>query len=274
MKFLKLYFFIITISGILAVTGKRSKKRCGSIYGNCPSGQCCNKYGFCGKTSAFCSVKKGCQSKFGKCNNNKKVNEIIDVSKYDEIGNYTLAAENVDGVIIRAGYRGYSTGNLVEDYKLETHYNGFKGKIKIGYYIFSQATNTTEAREEANALHDFIKDKTKPDFPLFWDSEYSGEENKNGRADKLSVDTRTECAIAFINRIEELGYKPGVYASEYWFKDNLNYEKIVSTGASIWVANYSNKPNTRVYDAWQYTETGRVDGIDNDVDLSHVYANW
>jgi len=41
--------------------------RCGSKFGTkCPSGKCCSKYGWCGKSSDYCGA--GCQSEFGKCN--------------------------------------------------------------------------------------------------------------------------------------------------------------------------------------------------------------
>ncbi|OUM56121.1 carbohydrate-binding module family 18 protein, partial [Piromyces sp. E2] len=43
-----------------------SNGQCGKDYGTiCPSGQCCSKYGWCGKTSDYCST--GCQSKYGIC---------------------------------------------------------------------------------------------------------------------------------------------------------------------------------------------------------------
>lgn len=43
--------------------------KCGSKNNNksCPSGYCCSKYGYCGKTSDYCSIKKGCQKPFGIC---------------------------------------------------------------------------------------------------------------------------------------------------------------------------------------------------------------
>ena len=49
--------------------------------------------------------------------------EVIDLSTYNTVSNYATAARNVDGVIIRAGYRGYgSSGTLSTDKKFETHY--------------------------------------------------------------------------------------------------------------------------------------------------------
>jgi len=213
------------------------------------------------------------QKKFNK----NKVKEIIDLSRYNEVSDYSKAAKVVDGVIIRAGFRGYgSVGNIVKDQRLDTHYNGFHGKIKIGYYFFSQAINESEAIEEANTLHSFIKDKARPDLPIFWDTEDSGARlsGDTGRADALNKNDRTKCAIAFIKRIRELGYKPGIYASENWYKNNLYYDIIVATGASIWVANYSRKPSIYKYDAWQFSNTETIDGIIGNVDRSHVYGCW
>jgi len=48
--------------------------RCGKGYGNCPTGYCCSKYGWCGQSSIYCSINKGCQSDFGQCQENSKEN--------------------------------------------------------------------------------------------------------------------------------------------------------------------------------------------------------
>jgi len=42
--------------------------RCGKNYGKCPSGECCSKYGWCGKSDKHCSITEGCQSQFSECN--------------------------------------------------------------------------------------------------------------------------------------------------------------------------------------------------------------
>jgi len=41
--------------------------RCGRGIGYCKKGECCSKYGWCGKTDKHCMVEEGCQSEFGKC---------------------------------------------------------------------------------------------------------------------------------------------------------------------------------------------------------------
>jgi len=60
----------ITTTTITTTTTLPSNYKCGKEYGKCPSGKCCSKYGWCGKTDDHCSVSKGCQSEFGTCSNN------------------------------------------------------------------------------------------------------------------------------------------------------------------------------------------------------------
>ncbi|ORX63913.1 hypothetical protein BCR32DRAFT_134356 [Anaeromyces robustus] len=53
--------------------------KCGEKNGNtiCPSGKCCSKYGWCGKTTDYCSISKGCQSRFGECSNSSDIEKKI-----------------------------------------------------------------------------------------------------------------------------------------------------------------------------------------------------
>ena len=47
-----------------------STNKCGKINNTiyeCKKGYCCSKYGYCGKTKDYCSIKNGCQNSFGGC---------------------------------------------------------------------------------------------------------------------------------------------------------------------------------------------------------------
>lgn len=202
---------------------------------------------------------------------NKKV---IDLSYYNTVSDWSKVKASVDGVIIRVGYRGYgSSGMLMQDEKFKEYTDAcVKHKIPFGFYFFSQAINEIEAKAEAGFVIDCIKGY-KPDYPVYFDSEYSVSKNKAGRADGLSKAVRTSCAIAFCDEVKARGYKPGVYASESWFSDNLDFSKIKNY--SIWVAKYSSvKPKTAAYDGWQYTSTGMVKGIIGSVDISTFYKDF
>lgn len=200
--------------------------------------------------------------------------KVIDLSYYNKINDWTKIKKSVDGVIIRVGYRGYgSSGTLVEDTCFEKFTNAcMKNKIPFGFYFFSQAINSKEAKAEADFVVKLIKEY-KPDYPVYFDSELSTAGNSKGRADKISKAIRTSCAIAFCDEIKAKGYKPGVYASESWYKDNLNFNEIKNY--SIWVAKYSTKePTTTSYDGWQYSDKGTVGGVSGNVDVSYFYKDF
>jgi GH25 family lysozyme M1 (1,4-beta-N-acetylmuramidase) len=202
---------------------------------------------------------------------------VIDISKYNTASNYTTAASNIDGVIIRAGYRGYgASGTLVTDSLFETHYSGFKDLTKIGVYWFSQAITTTEAVNEANYLYNLIKDK-EIDFPIYINSDYANS-TQSGRADNLSKTERTTMLVALCDRLTQLGYSTGVYASESWFNTSLDLDTIQEKGYSLIVTKYSEtQPSITDYDAWNYTASAMVNGINNVCNMSTFYkdvAGW
>jgi len=64
--------------------------RCGSDQGQCPSGECCSKYGWCGTSKEHCNISEGCQSEFSKCNQ--------DVEEVKEVGNADIEEEEVEDV--------------------------------------------------------------------------------------------------------------------------------------------------------------------------------
>lgn len=189
----------------------------------------------------------------------------IDVSKWQhEIDWQKVAASGVEFAIIRCGYRGASTGCLVEDPYFRQNIEGAKAAgLKVGVYFFTQAINEVEAVEEASMVATLCKDY-RLDFPVFIDVEGMG---GNGRADTLGVDARTSVVEAFCDTIQEVGYLPGVYSSRWWYNNMLEDERL--TDYVLWNAEYRAEP---LYDGdfkiWQYTSNGYIDGIHTRVDLN------
>lgn len=204
---------------------------------------------------------------------------VLDISRYNTVSNYSGIVTSVDGVIIRAGYRGYgASGTLVTDSMFEQHYNGLKEQTKIGVYWLTQAVSETEAEAEADYLYKLIKDK-KIDFPIYVNSEYSSSADHTGRADNLDKTSRTRFIIAFLERMKLYGYRGGVYASDSWYNGQLILSELVEKNYSIWVSRYSSSAPQYVsdYDGWQYTNTGSVEGVLGNVNKSTFYkdvANW
>ena len=202
----------------------------------------------------------------------KKVLNGIDVSVYQGTIDWTKVSKSgVDFAMIRAGYRGYGDkGVLVEDSMFSKNVLGAKtNKMDIGIYFYTQAINVEEAKEEAKFVVNLIK-KYGIDvkYPIAIDTELSP--IGTGRADNISKEKRTEVVKAFCETIKQLGYKPMVYASKYWLYDNLNVQQI--SQYDTWLAHYTDKTDYKYsYTMWQYTSTGKVDGITGNVDKSYCY---
>lgn len=195
----------------------------------------------------------------------------IDVSKWNkEIDWEKVKAAGVDFAIIRCGYRGSKTGSLVEDpYFIKNIEGAQTAGIKVGVYFFTQATTEIEAVEEASMVLMLCKGY-KLALPVFIDTEGAG---GDGRADGLSVESRTAVCEAFCRTVENAGFNAGVYASKNWFENNLNTEHI--SDYTIWLAQYSRRATYEGdYALWQYTSAGTVDGIGTRVDLNLCYQDF
>ena len=194
----------------------------------------------------------------------------IDVSKWN--GGIDWKAVKNSGVsyaIIRCGYRGSTTGALIEDPKFRSNIQGAQNVgLKVGVYFFTQAVNEVEAVEEASMVLSLIKGYNIS-YPVFLDVEAS-----NGRGDAISADTRTAVCKAFCQTIQNSGYKAGIYANKTWFTSYMNTPSL--TGYKIWLAQYAAAPSyTRTrYDLWQYSSKGKVSGISGNVDMNISYLGY
>eukprot|EP00833_Pecoramyces_ruminatium_P001884 jgi/Orpsp1_1/1175916/evm.model.c7180000055710.1 len=50
---------------------------CGKGYGRCPAGECCSKYGWCGRSEKHCLVEAGCQFIYGECKTSSPIDDRI-----------------------------------------------------------------------------------------------------------------------------------------------------------------------------------------------------
>ena len=196
----------------------------------------------------------------------------IDVSKYQSGLDWDkIKKSGVSFVIIRIGYRGYgAAGNLVKDPMFEEHFtNARNAGLKVGVYFFTQAVNEAEAQEEADGCNWALNGRML-DYPIFYDTEASTAPGGTGRADGLGVEDRTKCAIAFCERVKELGYKPGVYASTTWYRKRVDYNTLRSR-YTIWNAHYGVSSSPIGCDLWQGTRTAHINGYSGELDANISY---
>lgn len=195
----------------------------------------------------------------------------IDVSKWNgEIDWDRVRNAGITYAIIRCGYRGASTGALVEDPYFRQNVQGaLYAGLKVGVYFFTQATNEVEAVEEASMAVALCKDY-RVTYPIFIDTEGAG---GNGRADGLDMETRTKVCQAFCQTVEDAGYAGGIYGSRNWFRTRLRMDALENH--IIWLAEYRENPvYGGNYHFWQYTSSGNVDGIEGRVDLDISYLAY
>ena len=207
-----------------------------------------------------------------KTNENVISQKGIDVSKYQGTIDWEkVKADGVDYAFIRAGIRGYETGKIVPDEGVSDNLIGAANAgVEVGAYFFSQATTVEEAVEEANVVINAIS-TNKISLPIVYDLEKV--KSSSGRMNEMTKEEKTEVCLAFCNHIKEAGYKPMIYGNMETFLMLLDMKQLEDIDK--WFAYY----NTDIYfpyefSIWQYTESGRVDGIDGDVDMNISFKKF
>ena len=191
----------------------------------------------------------------------------IDVSKFQgEIDWEAVAADGVEFAFIRVGNRGYgSEGKLLEDEMFEANIEGaLQAGIKVGVYFYTQALNEEELLAEAELVLRKIA-PYKVECPVVFDVELVS--GANGRMNSLSAKERTDLTLLFCETIAEAGYKPMIYYNMEMAALKLELERL--EGYEKWFA-YYNQDLYFPYDyqIWQYSHTGRVNGIEGEVDMN------
>ncbi len=196
----------------------------------------------------------------------------IDVSKHQgEIDWAKVAADGVEFAFIRVGNRGYGTGAIVEDAQFEANIKGaLSNGIQVGVYFFSQAINEEEAMDEAQ----FVLEKIAPykiQCPVVIDVEKVSD--SEARMNQISLEQRTSNTLVFLETVEAAGYEVMLYHNMEMGTLMLDMEQFEDY--SKWFAYYNKEIYyPYVFDVWQYSDKGKVDGITGDVDLNISFKLW
>ncbi len=196
----------------------------------------------------------------------------VDLSKYNGTVDFAkLKDAGVRFAMLRLGSRGYGTGTITLDEKfVEYAQNAQLAGIQTGAYFYSQAISEAEAIEEANYIVGAVSGFNIK-YPIAIDIEtVSGDE---ARTDKLTSKERTAVVKTFCDTVKGYGYKPVVYATRDMIITGLD---LVELGDyDIWLSD-ENVPTDFPYKftMWQYNKKGRIDGIDQDIDLDISFINY
>lgn len=189
----------------------------------------------------------------------------IDVSVWQEDINWAQVKEaGIQFAMIRLGYRSMAEGVLNEDSCAKANYAGATAAgIPVGGYFFSQAVTVEEAVQEARFVLEMIRDWDVR-MPIVYDWEYTGEDTRTANVDARTL---TDCTKAFCETVEQAGYEAMVYFNSYQAENSLFLEELAEY--PFWLAQYDQPLDFEHRIAmWQYTDQGRVPGIEGDVDVN------
>ena len=181
----------------------------------------------------------------------------IDVSSYQGTVDYA----QVKAAGIEIVYMKSSEGRTYRDPYFQTNYQNAKANgLKVGIYHYVRARTTSQAVQEAEFFASVIQG-LEPDCRLAMDFESFG---------NLSVNEINQIGLTFLRRVKELtGKEMVVYSNTYTARTIWSSQ--IANAYPLWVAQYgpSNPSDNGKWQTWvgfQYTDTGRVAGINGYVD--------
>lgn len=190
----------------------------------------------------------------------EKLYNGIDVSEWQgNIDFGEVARAGIEVVYIRASEgRGY-----VDPYFRENYEKAKANGLRTGFYHFLTATNEAEAKEEAKFFVSNIKG-LEPDCRLAMDFEVF---------DGLDVSTINEISRVFLETVEKLSGKECVIYSDAYNARTV-FSKELAEDYPIWVADYfveepESNGKWKFWVGFQYSDRGRVNGIDGNVDRDY-----
>ena len=190
----------------------------------------------------------------------------VDVS-YAQYGiNWTTVKSQIDFAILRSSF-GLDLPSQIDNMFFTNANACVKNNIPFGIYHFGYFIDETTAKDEA-------------DFAIRLANEYKSyvkfialdlEEDSQAYANRMGKKPNWgKCAKIFLDRIKAAGYTPVIYTNVSWMQNQLGgYNNMKAY--KVWFAGpgFSN----RKYNAaiWQYSWTGKINGISGEVDMNYLY---
>ena len=191
----------------------------------------------------------------------------IDVSAFQgEINWKEVRADGIDFAFIRTGGSYGSNGKIYDDDRYEYNMeNAIAEGIDTGVYFFSQAVTTEEAvKEAAYTCSKLAEYEIK--LPVVIDIECPD----GYRQSEITVEQRTAVIRAFCEEVKKQGYEPMIYSGLHLLENRIDMENL--EGYKVWVAQYYKECQyENDYVCWQYTDEGKVRGIEGNVDCNLWY---
>ncbi len=194
-----------------------------------------------------------------------KIYKGIDISLFQPGADFSaIKAAGIDFVMLKAGQ-----GRIPGEWNAPFTDPYFERYIKaadaaglyVGSYWYFMANSEAEVREEA-AYYIALLRKYKFNHQLWAAVDV---EDSHLTGDRAALTARV---ALFCDLVRAAGFRPMVYANSWWLESRFESP----AGVPIWEANWSESARPSRARMWQYTSTGRVGGINGNVDMNVAYS--
>ena len=202
----------------------------------------------------FVSDNKGKGKSFG-----------IDISAWqNEVDFKALKKAGCEFVIIRIGYTYEKELNI--DKRFRQNLEGARAAgLKTGIYYYSTDNTEEEVRYAASWIKDTLAGYS-PDLPVAFDWEDFECYQNYG----MSLYELNKLYDAFADELGKSGYGCMLYGSKVYLEKIWEKTDV----RPVWLAHYTEKTDYKgPFMLWQASSTGRISGIDGDVDMDILYGN-
>ena len=177
-----------------------------------------------------------------------------------------VKAAGIDFAMIRVGWC-YNSGALKVDKLFQSHMEGaLAAGLDVGVYLYSYATTAQAARRAAKEVIEAVK-PYKLSYPIAFDIEY--ESIYTGGSKQVN----TDICKAFLDEVEAAGYYAMLYCSKDFLDSYLLPDQL--TAYDKWIAQYASACTSKhAHGIWQYTGSGKVDGVAGSVDRDVAYKDY
>lgn len=189
----------------------------------------------------------------------------IDVSKWNGNINWDkVKSAGINFAIVREGYGKRDPRQV--DKKFKDNINSAKSVgIHTSVYHYSYADSVEDAINEARFCSENIEG-FKLEYPVIIDVEDKEQLKLNNRQ-------RTDIVKAFCSEIEKHGYYAMFYCNLNWLNNYLYKDELLPK-YDLWLAQWGVDAPSVSCGIWQYSSTGKIDGIDGNVDLNISYKDY
>lgn len=188
----------------------------------------------------------------------------IDVSSHQ--GAIDWAKVKTDFAILRAGWSWYDGGLDVDARFIQNCQEVEENGIPWGVYVYAYDRTPEAARIAARKLAKLLEGQQLV-YPVAYDFE-------DNQYLKFSKEDNTAICKAFLEEMESLGFYVTLYTYANFANSYLNMAELASW--DFWVAAYQNPLTSWTGDwgMWQYSSTGKIEGISTNVDLNYARKDY